>query len=128
VHSQGKEITSPRLILLVEDDDLNAEVLALAIREETPYQVRHACNGQEALQLAHESVPDLILLDVELPGMDGLEVYDHLHTTPGLQRVPVLFLTASSQKQRVVARQLPLLEKPDDLEVFLATVHTLLDP
>jgi CheY-like chemotaxis protein len=126
--AQGKEKTFARLILLVEDDDLSAEVLTLAIKQETSCRVHHAWNGQEALRIAQECIPDLVLLDVELPGMDGLEVYDRLHALPGLQAVPVLFLTASSQKRQVAARQLPLLEKPYDLEVFLSTMYALLDP
>jgi len=122
----NRSSTSGKLILVVEDDQMNAEVVSTIIRQETPHLVRAASTGMEALQVVQQIKPDLFLLDVELPIMNGLELYDRLHVLPGLERVPVLFLSASILRAEVEARHLPLLEKPYELETFLSALEEAL--
>ena len=121
----NRSSTSGKLILVVEDDQMNAEVVSTIIRQETPHLVRAASDGMEALQV-QQIKPHLFLLDVELPTMNGLELYDRLHVLPGLERVPVLFLSASHLRAEVEARHLPLLEKPYELEALLSALEEAL--
>lgn len=86
-------MTSREARLLLVDDD-PSEILAMRrILAQYPDQ-RFATTGEEALRLASEATPDLILLDVEMPGMSGLDVCEALKADPVLARVPVIFVTS----------------------------------
>jgi signal transduction histidine kinase len=78
--------------LLVDDDPSAIRVMSKMLAE-YPHQ-RFATSGEAALRLARESVPDLILLDVDMPGMTGLEVCDALKSDPRLADVPIIFATS----------------------------------
>lgn len=80
-------------ILLVDDDPSNLFLLEELLRSEG-YQTQSALSGAEALAIAQQEQPALILLDVMMPEMDGFEVCQHLRADPGLQLTPVIFLTA----------------------------------
>ena len=81
------------LILIVDDEEGNCEVLE-ALLTPLGHRLQFAANGQEALQQAVASRPDLIVLDVMMPGMDGFEVCRRLRATAGLQEVPIVLITA----------------------------------
>lgn len=82
-------------ILLVDDDLTVIQFMAKVLAEAG--RLRFAGNGREALQLAHESVPDLILLDAEMPGMNGFELLKALKSDPVLVDVPVIFITSHAE-------------------------------
>jgi diguanylate cyclase (GGDEF)-like protein len=82
-------------ILLVDDDPGAIQLMsAILVDVDT---LRFATNGQDALRLARESVPDLILLDAEMPGMNGFELLKALKTESTLSAVPVIFITSHSE-------------------------------
>lgn len=83
-------------ILLVEDDAALANVYQTRLEIEG-FEVRHVSNGEEALSNAVEFHPDLIVLDVMMPKIDGFDVLDILRTTPETANVRVIMLTALSQ-------------------------------
>jgi two-component system cell cycle response regulator DivK len=80
-------------ILLVEDNELNRDMLSRRLIRRG-YQVDMAEDGKAGLQMADASVPDLILLDLSLPEMDGWEVLRRLKQNPKLNQIPVMALTA----------------------------------
>jgi CheY-like chemotaxis protein len=80
-------------ILLVEDNELNRDMLSRRLMRRG-YQVDMAADGKEGLQMAESIMPDLILLDLSLPGMDGWEVLRQLKQHPGMKNIPVVALTA----------------------------------
>ena len=80
-------------ILIVDDDPLGIDTLK-SILEGQGYDITSANNGDTALQKADELLPDLILLDVMMPGMDGFEVCRRIRATPKLAEVPIIILTA----------------------------------
>lgn len=80
------------VILLVDDEPTNLRVLRTVLND--LYRLLFAKNGQEALQLAAEHQPDLVLLDVMMPGMTGFEVCTALKADPHTQHIPVIFVTA----------------------------------
>jgi two-component system cell cycle response regulator len=81
-------------ILVVDDNLINNKVLSKVLSS-NGYQVRTALSGEEALAQISRKTPDLILLDVQMPGLDGFEVCQRLKNTPETEDVPVIFITAS---------------------------------
>lgn len=80
-------------IILVAEDSLVIRAVVRSQLEEEGYEVVEAGDGEEALQLSDECQPDAILLDIEMPGIDGYEVLDRLKASPELCDIPVVFLT-----------------------------------
>ncbi len=84
-------------ILVVDDDPTSLRLLELILGKEG-YQVVSASNGLEALRKARTESPDLLILDVMLPGFDGLEVCHRLRSEPDMAKLPILMLSAKQQK------------------------------
>jgi CheY-like chemotaxis protein len=84
-------------ILVVDDDPTSLRLLELILSKEG-YQVISASNGLEALRKARTESPDLLILDVMLPGFDGLEVCHRLRSEPDMAKLPILMLSAKQQK------------------------------
>lgn len=82
-------------ILVVEDDENNLYVTTHVLKK-AMYQVREATHGIEALEVAKKQRPDLILLDIALPQMDGYEVIKRLRNLQDFYRTPIIALTAHS--------------------------------
>src|SRR5215471_16761089 len=85
-----------KTILLVEDDAIISELLTQMIIQETPYQVFSVPDGLEALSLVNNIKPQLMILDYWLPFMQGIELYDRLHHTEGLEEVPAIMLSINA--------------------------------
>lgn len=83
-------------ILLIEDDPLSARLADLVLRSEG-YEVINARNGLEALKIAQSTPPDLVLLDLMLPGLDGFEVLNRLRADPKTADTPVVIVSSKSQ-------------------------------
>ena len=79
-------------VLVVEDVDFNRELVVQLLEEK--YHVIEAVNGQEGIELAERERPDLILMDLSLPVMDGWEATQRLKANDGLRSIPVIALTA----------------------------------
>ncbi len=116
----------PAHILLVDDDALLRQSLAFNL-EQAGYQVSAAATAEDALALAHRIPPDLVLLDIGLPGMDGLEALRHFQEHLG---IPVIFLTARRRElDEVLGLELgadDYITKPFDLDVLLARIKAVL--
>ena len=85
-----------RLILCIEDEREMIDLIRI-ILEKRGFEVKGALSGEEGLKLAREEKPDLILLDLMMPGMDGWEVYRQLKNDDALKDIPVIVVTAKSQ-------------------------------
>jgi DNA-binding response OmpR family regulator len=86
-----------RTVLIAEDEPFIVESLTFLLTK-AGYRVESHANGTQALQAIVERRPDLVLLDVMLPGLNGFDVLRQVRATPGLQRLPVLALTAKGQE------------------------------
>jgi diguanylate cyclase (GGDEF)-like protein len=84
-------------ILIVDDTPLNIEILNHALEKE--YEIVFATNGQDALDIAFEQDPDLILLDVMMPDMDGYEVCARLKAEPKTRGIPIIFVTSMDREE-----------------------------
>ncbi|MDX6697552.1 MAG: two-component system, OmpR family, response regulator MprA [Solirubrobacteraceae bacterium] len=116
---------SPR-VLVVEDDEAIAEVLQRSLRMEG-YEVRTAGDGQTALETAHSYLPDLVVLDLGLPGVDGIEVARELRARDD---TPILILTArdavDSRVEGLDSGADDYLVKPFERQELLARLRALL--
>lgn len=116
----------PRTILLVDDDALMRRSLAFHL-EQAGYQVQTAANAEDALEIVRHSPPSLVLLDIGLPGMDGLDALRQFRTQNDF---PVIFITARRRElDEVVGLELgadDYITKPFDVDVVLAHLKAVL--
>lgn len=90
-----------RKVMLVDDEADIRKVADLSLKGVGGWEVALAASGDEALAMASSERPDVILLDVMMPGMDGPATLERLRAAPGLEAVPVIFMTAKVQKNEV---------------------------
>lgn len=122
-------MNSPARILIVDDDRQNRDVLQVMLNPEG-YQVLTAATGEEALAMAAAQLPDVILLDVMMPTMNGYQVATKLKSTPATERIPIILVTALDNRD---ARMLGMsagvdrfLTKPVDRAELCERVRDLL--
>ena len=87
-------------ILIVDDDDLNRELLATMLSAD--YEVLEAESGEVAIELASQQVPDMILLDIQMPGIDGYQTCEKLKQDPGSENCPVIFISANESEEEII--------------------------
>lgn len=88
-------------VLLVEDDKHIRLIIKTSLVKLAQWQVAEAANGLEALEQVKGATPDLILLDIMMPGMDGPTTFAELRKIDQVKQVPVIFMTAKVQRQEV---------------------------
>lgn len=132
INQQGVTVStaSPRTILIVDDSPENLAVLNDLLCPR--YRVRVATSGARALQIAGASpYPDLILLDVMMPGMDGYQVFEHLRADPDTRDIPVIFITAMNsiegEMHGLELGAVDYITKPIVPPLVLARIHTQLE-
>ena len=119
------------LLLVVDDTEDNLDLLEFALKRK-PVRMLRANGGKECLALAAERQPDLILLDIQMPEMDGFETLRRLRANPATAKIPVVFLTAQRKDVDSIATGLALgaeqyLTKPIDTDELLVRTKMLID-
>jgi CheY-like chemotaxis protein len=116
-------------ILVVEDNDVDLRLLK-NILERQGYTVTHAANGREGLSRARQEIPDLIVLDCEMPVLNGIEMCKQIKDAPKTRDIPVLFLTSIKTPTNVIecfeAEAENYLEKPVDPKVLVHEIEHIL--
>jgi CheY-like chemotaxis protein len=116
-------------ILLAEDNDANIEALGGYLKERG-FNMILARNGREAIEVATTMHPDLILMDIHMPEMDGLEATRYLRLMPGFERIPVIALTAlampGDRERCIDAGVNAYLTKPVGLQCLVETIYGFL--
>jgi phosphoserine phosphatase RsbU/P len=119
------------LILVVDDTDFNRTLITAMLRQAGFLRIQHAVDGIDALQKIADELPDLVILDIVMPGLDGFEVCRNLRADPRFADLPVLVQTAlSNTEDRNKAFQLgttDLITKPIDRNELLARVRIHLE-
>jgi two-component system, sensor histidine kinase and response regulator len=115
--------------ILVVDDVVDNFLLVQVILEEEGYEVEFADNGREALKMIESKPPNMVLLDMMMPDMDGFEVARRIRENPNYSSLPILFVTAydelvSETKINSVADG--LIKKPIDFDELINSVQTAL--
>jgi len=117
-------------VLIVEDNDKNMK-LARDVLQVKGYQTLEAVTGEQGVELAKEKTPDLVLMDIQLPGISGIEAFKQLRADPRTARIPVVALTASvtptDRSQITAAGFDAFVSKPINLKEFLDTVKRLVE-
>lgn len=120
---------NPSTVLIVDDNPANLQVMANILKEH--YKIAVANNGEKALDLAIEKKPDLILLDIMMPGMDGYEVCKKLKENNVTNEIPVIFLTALKETDDIVkgfnAGGVDYIPKPFKKEEVLVRIKTQIE-
>lgn len=115
-----------KVILIVEDDEKNLKLFR-DIPRFHEYSILEAVNGSQAIDLAKEHKPDLILMDMQLPVMDGFEATRRIKSDESLKKIPVLALTAlampGDMKRMMAAGCDGYISKPINLTEFLLTIE-----
>jgi DNA-binding response OmpR family regulator len=117
-----------KVVLVVEDDPAIGQLIADAISDEPGYCAIHVVAPAAALEATKHVTPDVMVVDVRLPGMSGFELYDRLKKDPRTSKVPVLFETASGSEAISEFRRRGIatyVKKPFDLNVVIAYVKRL---
>ena len=117
-------------ILIVEDNDKNMK-LARDILKAKGYATLEALTGEEGVKLAKEKVPDLVLMDIQLPGINGIEAFRQIRADAKTARIPVVALTASvtpTDRSEINAAGFDaFIGKPINLREFVETVKRLIE-
>ena len=88
---------SPKQVLIVDDEPYIREVAQICLETTTPWSISTADSGQACLTMAMEQQPDVILLDIMMPGLDGLSTFQKLQENEATREIPVILLTAKVQ-------------------------------
>lgn len=115
-----------KTILVVEDDELMGQFITQALQDEASYQTVLATDAFRALSIVRNLKPSLFLLDYQLPKMNGIELYDLLHSAAGLEDVPTIFISAIPPIKQLTKRHIYYMEKPFELDEFLQKIKELL--
>ena len=117
------------LILIVDDTEASVDLLVAAL--EDSYELAVALDGEAALEVAEESQPNLILLDIVMPGMSGFEVCEKLRESSTTRSIPVMFLSGQADdedRERAVALEaVGFIEKPFDVPALQRQVAGFLN-
>jgi len=118
------------LILIVEDNDKNMK-LARDILNAKGYMTVEAVTGEEGVRLAKEKLPNLVLMDIQLPGINGIEAFRQIRADAKTARIPVVALTASvtpTDRSEISAAGFDaFIGKPINLKEFVETVKRLVE-
>jgi CheY-like chemotaxis protein len=117
---------TPLVILIVDDDGRNRK-LARDVLRAAGFETLEAVSGEDAIALAREQLPDLVLMDLRLPDLDGTQALQRLRVEPATARIPVVALTALSGARRTLLDMGfdGVLEKPIDVIAFPEQVRDL---
>jgi len=123
--------TVPKLVLIVEDNDLNMKLFR-DLLEAHGYATIHTRDGKEVLDIARKHKPDLILMDIQLPEISGLEITRWLKGDEELRHIPVIAVTAFAMKGDEEKMKIggceAYLAKPISINTFITTIKQCLEP
>lgn len=121
----------PKKILVIEDNELNMELLCDVLKKEG-FIVIQKYTGKEGVSAAQTQHPDLVVMDISLPDIDGLEATKTLKTAPATKAIPVIALTAHAMKgdreKAIEAGCDDYLTKPIDINIFLKKIKSYINP
>ena len=115
-----------KLVLLAEDDPAIAQLLEELIRDRLHFSTLVVANGALVTDAIAQQRPDLLILDVALPGLSGLDVFDLVRSSPIYRGVPVLFLTANPDQARSTDNDTRVMAKPFDVDALVGVIADMI--
>lgn len=123
-----QEQQKKKKILIVEDDQEIGHLYLELLQVEIDYIVTLVIEPFEALNIVENFKPDLFILDYLLPQMDGIELYNRLHTIEGLENVPALVITGTFLDKQGKQPGIVRMQKPFDIDILLQTIENITTP
>lgn len=124
------DLNDPCTVLVVDDEPRNIQVVSNILKENDSYRILYATNGEQALERVEKNDIDLILLDMMMPVMDGLETCKKLQNDPRHADIPIIFLTAKNGEESIIAAfeagAVDYVTKPFQRRELIARVNTQL--
>ncbi|HEY0756755.1 MAG TPA: response regulator [Ktedonobacteraceae bacterium] len=121
-----KQESNAKTILVVDDDPAIGEFLVEALTMEARYHVLFATNGTKALEITRTVIPDLFLLDYQLPGMNGLALAVHFSANSAFASIPIVLMSANMPKVEQEKHPINFIKKPFGLDELLQMIEQLL--
>ena len=116
-------------ILIIEDNEKNLKLFSVIVKS-LGYEILTAMNGEEGVKIAKEESPDLILMDIQMPVMDGISALNMLKTDERTKNIPVIALTSyamSGDKEKFIGLGFSdYISKPIDKDGFIKTIEDIL--
>jgi DNA-binding response OmpR family regulator len=113
-------------VVIAEDDPAIAQLLEELMRDRLQLSTVVVANGALVTDAIAERRPDLLILDVALPGLSGLDVFDLVRSAPAYDGVPVLFLTANPDQARAAAKDARVIAKPFDVDALVGVIAEMI--
>ena len=117
-------------ILIVDDNEKNRKLVRFVLRN-SGYETLEAEDGEQSIKLAKETVPDLILMDIQMPVIDGIEAFRILRSEPATKDIPVIALTSyamSGDRDKLLRAGFKgYISKPINVNEFVSTIKSILD-
>jgi CheY-like chemotaxis protein len=117
-------------VLVIDDNELNVKLVRGLLKIKSAHVVE-ALDAETGIQLAHDNLPDLILMDIQLPGMDGLQATKLIKQDPSLKSIPVIALTSyamrGDKEKALKAGCCDYISKPIDTKSFLEQIDKYID-
>ena len=124
--SAKEDLSTVKTVLIVEDDQGIGTFILHAILDETSHQAILVSDGRQAIETVKTVKPNLLVLDYHLPRMNGIELFDHLHSNKELEHIPAILMSARLPKDEARKRKITCLEKPFELDKLLKTIDDLI--
>ena len=118
-------------ILVIDDEEGMGRMIKFGIESRGPYEIRYETDGTRALEVTRQFKPDLILMDIMMPGVEGSEAAAKIKSDPLFRNIPIIFLTATVTSDEVTDRGGSIggqdfLAKPVDLEILFNRIQKCL--
>lgn len=130
-NGMDKESQPKKRILAVDDDPRNTQIVKLMLQKRGGYEIVELHDSREAIAVAREFKPDLIVLDIAMPDVDGVDIARQLNADPALREIPFIFLTGLVTAEEPAAGQLfggyRFLGKPVSSQKLIHCVEELLE-
>ena len=126
VVAENHPTPAQKIILLVEDNPTLSKIMQRTIETCTSHRVIHLSDGETILAKIAEHKPDLLIFDHDLPGRNGIELYDFVHATEGCEHIPAILISAELPQEQIARRNLPSLSKPYKTSVLLDLLEDVL--
>ena len=118
-------------VLVVEDNEMNMKLIRTVLQVKGNYKVLEARDAEAGIEMARKYQPDIILMDVQLPGMNGLEAARLIKSDPEIMNIPVVAVTSSAmlgdREEAIEAGCVGHISKPIDVQSFVGTMEQFLE-
>jgi CheY-like chemotaxis protein len=123
---QEQRVDLQKTILLIEDHVIFSMIMKQAIEQDTSHRVIYITDGSRIQEVVKENKPHLLVLDYTLPGKNGIELYDLVHTIEGYEHIPAIMVSAELPQQEMAQRNILGLQKPCRTSELVQAVEQLL--